>query len=219
MSTNCPVPSGGRGAARGPCYELVGTISHAGFSSGHRFVVGRWDESPIGPMNDVMWARPDGIRVLLVDRSEVKRFITAVYDFDLVQTVALSCAMDGDTLEVAAGGLRLAVEAGRRWRIPFAGLRRRSEFRPVEALMARIAVGVRTAGVSPTGVWEWYRADQYRRVVAARGSLDGVDLGRLVRFHQPARFGFSEPPRSPAVVRVRPLLEDRSGRLTAALFS
>jgi hypothetical protein len=49
-------------------YELDGTISNVAFASGDRFVVGQWARSPIGPMNDVMWARPDGTRVLLVDR-------------------------------------------------------------------------------------------------------------------------------------------------------
>jgi hypothetical protein len=66
-------------------------------------------------------------------------------------------------------------------------------------------------------VREWYRADGYRRVVAAEASLAGRDLGRLVPFPEPARFGFSEPPRHPAVVRVRPLLEDPAGRLRAVL--
>ena len=201
----------------GAIYELDGTITHAGFSSGHRFVVGRWFDSPIGPMVDVMWARPDGTRVLLVDRPDAARFITAVYDFDVVEVVALSCVAGDDTMTVTAGEVRLSVWAGRRWPIPLAGARRRVVFRPLERLVARITLGVSTFGESPTGVYEWYRADAYRRLVAARASLSGADLGRLVPFGAPARFGFSEPPRSPAVVRVRPRLEDRSGRLTAAV--
>lgn len=201
----------------GAIYELDGTITHAGFSSGHRFVVGRWSESPIGPMLDVMWARPDGTRVLLVDRPAAARFITAVYEFDGVAVVALSCVAGDDTMTVTAGDVRLTVEAGRRWPIPLAGVRRLVVMRPLERLVARIVLGVTTSGESPTGVYEWYRADAYRRVVAARASLSGADLGGLVPFGAPARFGFSEPPRAPAVVRVRPRLEDRSGRLTAAL--
>lgn len=41
-------------------YELIGTISKVGFSSGHRFVVGHWESSPVGPLNDVMWAHFGG---------------------------------------------------------------------------------------------------------------------------------------------------------------
>ncbi len=207
-------PWRGRGYDR---YELAGTISNAGFSSGHRFVVGCWEQSPVGPMNDVMWARPDGVRVLLVDRWEAGEFITAVYRFDAVAVMPLSCRTDGAVLEVAAGDLHITMRAGRRWPIPLGRLRRRLAFRPLEGLLARALLGVRTFGVSPTGVREWYRADQYRRVVAAEASLAGRDLGRLVPFHEPAGFGFSEPPRRPSMVRVRPILSDPSGRLDQAL--
>lgn len=168
-------------------------------------------------MVDVMWARPDGVRVLLVDRPEAARFITAVYEFDLVEVVELSCVAEEVRLCVSAGDVHLTLLAGRPWRIPFAGLRRRAPIRPLERVVAGVAFGVRTVGDSPTGVREWYRADQYRRVLTAEASLAGVGLGTLRGFHEPARFGFSEPPRSPAIVRVQPRLEDRSGRLTAAL--
>jgi hypothetical protein len=164
-------------------------------------------------MDDVMWARPDGKRILLVERPAVAAFVTSVYRFDLVETVPLSCRLEGDLLVVTAGGLRLTMRAGRRWRIPLAALRGRPWMRPLERLAARALLDVQTYGVSPTGVRKWYRADEYRRVVAAEVSWNGHDLGRLGRFHAPARFGFSEAPRIPAMVKVRPLLEDPSGRL------
>lgn len=206
-----------RPGADGVSFELRGTIASAGFSSGHRFVLGHWDDSPLGPMDDLMWARPDGTRVLLADRREVAQLITAVYRFDTVEVVPLRCRMDDAVLEVTAGDLRLVLAAGRRWRIPLAGLRSRPAARPVERLVARGLVGVRTWGVSASGVREWYRADEYRRVVGGEGRLARRDLGRLGRFHRPAGFGFSEPPRRPALVRVRPLLHDPSGRLGAVV--
>ncbi len=193
--------------------ELDGVIASAGFSSGHRFVVGHWDQSPLGPMDDVMWARPDGERVLIVDRPVTGAFITSVYRFDRVEVLPLSVRTDVDTLVVTAGELRLALRAGRRWRIPFRRLRSRTSLRSIERLVARILLDVRTFGTSPTGVREWYRASEYRPVVAAEAALGGHDLGPLTRFPQPARFGFSEPPRRSAIVRVRPRLEDPSGRL------
>ena len=193
--------------------ELSGTIASAGFSSGHRFVVGRWDESPIGPLDDVMWARPDGVRVLLVDRQAAAELVTAVYRFDTVEVVPMRCRMDHAVLLVDAGELQITMRGGRPWPIPLSRLRSRAQVRPLEQLIARGLLGVKTWGVSPTGVQEWYRADEYRRVVAAEASLEGRDLGRSRRFHEPAGFGFSEPPRRPSMVRVRPLLHDPSGRL------
>lgn len=197
----------------GSGYELSGTIASAGFSSGHRFVVGHWDESPIGPLDDLMWARPDGVRTLLVPGPEAADLITAVYLFDRVEIVPVNCLLDGALLVATAGGLRVTMLGGRPWPIPLSRLRSRAAGRRVERLVARGLLGVRTWGVSPTGVLEWYRADEYRRVVAAEASLEGRDLGRARRFHEPARFGFSEPPRHPSMVGVRPLLNDPSGRL------
>lgn len=198
--------------------ELRGTIASAGFSSGHRFVVGHWDDSPLGPTDDVMWARPDGVRVLLVGRPEVAELISAVYRFDTVEVVSLRCRMDEAVLAVVAGDLRITLRAGRPWPIPLARLRSTPAARPVERLLALAMLGVRTWGVSSTGVREWYRADEYRPGGGRRGSSggDGPEA-RLRRFHEPARFGFSEPPRRPSLVRARPLLHDPSGTLGVVL--
>jgi len=83
--------------------------------------------------------------------------------------------------------------------------------------VARATMGVRTFGTSPTGVREWYQAERSRPLVEASASLDGRDLGPLVRRWDPVRVGFTEPPRRPSWVDVRPLLEDPSGRLDRLL--
>ena len=88
-------------------------------SGGDRFVVGWWSATPIGPMRDVMWARPDGERVLLVDREEAARFITAVYGFDRVEVVDVAGAGDDRSLQLTAGSVELALTAGAGWRLPF----------------------------------------------------------------------------------------------------
>jgi hypothetical protein len=164
-------------------------------------------------MTDVMWARPDGERVLLVADAAAADFITAVYRFDRVELVSVVAAFDGRRLELEAGDLVLFMEGGRGWPVPLGRLRPAWFTRWVEGPVAGRLLGVRTYGVSPTGVREWYRADHYRRVVRARASLAGTDLGALGRLEHPARFGFSEPPRRPSIVAVRPLLQDPSGRL------
>ena len=168
-------------------------------------------------MTDVMWADPAGRRILLVDRREAAEFITAVYGFDEIRIVEVAAEAGAGRIVVSAGPLRLELTPGRAWPIPLARMRRWPLVRVVERILARLLLGVRTVGVSPTGVREWYRADRYWSVRAARAALDGTDLGRLGRFAEPAGFGFSEPPRSPAVVRVSPLLKDLTGDLSAVL--
>jgi hypothetical protein len=198
-------------------HELVGAICSAGFASGDRFVVGYWDSSPIGPMVDVMWARPDGERVLLAESRTAADFISAVYRFDRVEVTDVSSRFDGRSLSLTTSGLELAMQGGRGWRLPLRRARLPWFTRWVEGPLARLLLGVRTFGVSPTGVMEWYRAEAYRPVVTARAMVGGCDLGGWVPFHHPVHFGFSEPPRRPSIVLVRPLLVDPSGRLDHVL--
>lgn len=196
-------------------YELVGWICSAGFASGDRFVLGCWEESPVGPMADVMWARPGGERVLLAPTEDAARFITAVYRFDRVEVVTVDARLRAASLAVTAGALVVSMRGGRGWRLPDG---RPAWFtRWAEAPVARALLGVRTFGVSPSGVREWYRAAEYRPVVDARASIGGKDLGALRPLRPLVRFGFSEPPRRPSMVRVRPLLADPSGRLDSVL--
>ncbi len=191
-------------------------IVSAGFTSGDRFMVGHWADSPIGPLDDVMWGRPDGERVLLAASAREADFITAVYRFDRVEVVPVRARSGEGTFELAAGDLELRARAGRGWRLP---LRRRPAWftRWVEGPVARVTMGVRTYGTSPTGVREWYQAERSRHLVEASARLAGADLGTLRPRWDPVRVGFTEPPRRPSWVDVRPLLEDPSGRLDRLL--
>ena len=193
-------------------FEMEGLIGAAGFASGDRVVVGHWARSPIGPMSDVMWAEPDGRRVLYAPDDRVAAFVTAIYRFDdvVVGDVAVdavrrpprrrrrprasTCGPAGPAASRAAGGRR-GSPAGSRARWP--GLR----------------CDVRTYGVSPSGVREWYRADSWAPLTEATARVGGRDLGAMADVSPPCRFGFSEPPKRPSLTAVRPLLEDPSGRL------
>lgn len=201
--------------ARPRRHRLLGTISSAGFASGDRFVIGSWEASPIGPFTDVMWAAPSDEKVLLVGSERVGRFVSAVYGFGFsrVEVVAIDGHLERGVLSVEAGDVRLHFEAGPGWRIPLRAIRPPAVTRWVEGPLARLLLGVRTYGVSPSGVREWYVADEYRPVAAARASIGGTDLGDLQRRWTATGFGFSEPPTPPAMVRVRPLLVDPSGGL------
>ena len=170
-------------------------------------MVGTWRESPVGPLDDLMWARPDERRVLLASTQEGADYVSAVYGFDELVVTPLRVRTDGRRLQLHAPelGLELHVTGGRGLGVPWA---RPAWFtRYVEGPIARALLGVTTYGVSPSGVQEWYRAVSIRRVVAGWASVDGRDLGRLGPIDPPTGFGFSEPPRFPSMVGVRPVLE------------
>ncbi|HEV2760199.1 MAG TPA: hypothetical protein VGV86_11580 [Acidimicrobiales bacterium] len=154
-----------------------------------------------------MWARPDGRRLLLAPTEEAAGYVSGVYGFDEVVVSPLSVDLRGRFLHLRAPGmgLELHLTGGRALTVPWP---RPAWFtRRVEGPVARRVLGVNTYGVSPSGVREWYRAVSIRRIVTGWASLDGRDLGRLGPIDPPAGFGFSEPPRSPTMVGVRPLLE------------
>lgn len=198
-------------------FELRGAIVSAGFASGDRFTVGHWDEGPLGAMADVMWARPDGERVLLSDSRSTEEFVQAVYEFDRSEVVPFRTTRTRRRLVLSAGPLTLDLRAGAPVAFPPLWLRPPWVTRYVEAPISRAALGVSTYGSSPTGVAEWYRATLVRRVVGGEGTLDGVGLGALAPVDPPLRVGFAEPPKFPSFVLVQPLLEDPSARLDRVL--
>lgn len=185
---------------------LRGSITSVGFDSGHRFVIGDWRRSPIGPFTDVMWAQPDGHRVLLAE-SAPAAYIVSVYPFDEVRLQAVRAERDGRSYTVRSDGLKLDMNIGLAMlRLP---PRPRWITATVEHWCARKLLDVRTHGTSPSGVVEWYRTRSARRVVAATASLEGVDLGSFALLDRPLAFGFTDPPRQPSQVRLRVDLQHR----------
>ena len=185
--------------------DLDGVIASAGFASGDRFVCGLWRSSPVGVLHDVMWARPSGERVLLVPSEVARDFVASVYEFDRVEIVEFAVTNAGPgEVDVRSGFVRLTLTGGRA--VPIPGPRPLWVTRWIEGPIARTAMGVRTYGVSPTGVREWYRARSYRRVTTGSASIDGTDLGALCAVEPACGFGFSEPPRRASIVEVRPHL-------------
>lgn len=168
-------------------------------------------------MNDVMWAQPDGRRVLLAPSEAVAAFVTAVYRFDHVDIGAVEVETTPDGLRVDAGCLRMTVTAGRWWPIPLTFLRTPAVTRYIEGPIARAVMGVHTYGITPSGVHEWYQADSYRSLVTGSASRDRHDLGPMGPLEPSLGVGVSEPPRRPSIVGVRPLLWDPSGRLDRVL--
>lgn len=155
--------------------------------------------------------------MLLGSSSLACEFISAVYRFDSVGSTGVSATRHGRSLSVHAGPVELEMIASSGWRVPGGRLRPLWWHRFVEAPVARAAMGVRVYGASPEGVFEWYRADVYRALVSASASVEGRDLGVMGPLQPACRFGFSEPPRRPSMVEVRPLLFDPSARLDAVV--
>ena len=178
---------------------LLGSITSVGFESGHRFVIGSWAESPIGPFADVMWAAPDGHRAL-VATPEAAEFVTSVYPFDDLRPEPVAVEQEARRFTVVAGPLRLTLSLGR-LAVPFPP-RPRWITATVENWCSQRIMGVQTYGISPTGVTEWYQARSLRWITAATGSIDGQDLGFLAPVNRPLNFGFTDPPRHPSHVKL-----------------
>ncbi|WP_419842785.1 hypothetical protein [Candidatus Poriferisodalis sp.] len=192
---------------------LWGSITSVGFDSGHRFVIGDWQRSPVGPFADIMWALPDGRRVLLAETNAAE-YVVSVYPFEEVRHQSVAAERHSRRYVVRSGGLILDMNLGvGALRLP---PRPRQITATVENWCAHKLLNVHTHGTSPTGVTEWYRTSSARRVVAASASLEGNDLGTLAPLRRPLDFGFTDPPRTPSHVRLRvdlrrPTHEARNG--------
>ncbi len=206
-----------------PLLRFDGHILGVAFASGDRFVVGRWFDSPFGGVADVMWARPDGDRVLLAGDLPLLEFVDGQYRFDRTERTPVRVELEGDRgIRIDAGAVRMDLELGPPgWVASILRLRPR----PLRELPWWIAVedavlrpviapwigarGVRTRGVTAAGVREWYAIHDLRLIATAQAWLDGEDLGPPVAAG-PAGFGFSEFPERPALVRVTALFESQT---------
>ena len=61
-----------------------GRISASAFSSGERIVIGDWQNSPLGKFTNIMWARPDGRRILISPSSKCANYVSKIYSFEEV---------------------------------------------------------------------------------------------------------------------------------------
>lgn len=195
-------------------HTLEGTISSVGFESGDRFVIGDWKTSPIGPMVDVMWVKPDGTRVLMAADEQIAAFVGAVYEFDeTIVDDSLQANEDG----FSSQRLNVSWKLGRSIKIPFRRLRTPGITKNIEGPIARVFLHVKTYGITKTDMFEWYQADRHTRITDATGTLDGGSLGRIHDLRPKLDVGFSEPPKKPSRVHVRPRIHDPKAKLDVLL--
>ena len=202
----CPHPVAACGAeqdvspVRAARELLHGTISAVGLAAGDRIVVGAWHRSPIGAFADVMWAEPDGTRLLLARDERTADYVAGIYLFDRIEVVRLEWTATPSTLSLHAGQLQvdLAASGGRRVSVP----RPWWFTRWVEGPIARRLMGVDVHGTSPLGVEEWYQARAWRWIHDGQVRIAGEDQGPLGPPRPPLRVGFSEPPPRPSITDV-----------------
>lgn len=185
------------------CFE--GSIFGAAFASGDRFVAGAWERSPFGRFADLMWAQPDGTRVLLAGDEHVAAFISSHYSFEEVRIERV----DVQGTRLRAGRVLLDLRPGSPTILSL--LVRLNLLRRIhgvnDALAGRLLPGVRTRGTTRAGARQRYVVRRLRRLTGS-ASVDGNDLGPPVVASRPARFGFSESPPFPFCVSLLTLIDD-----------
>ena len=187
-----------------------GRISSCGFSSGNRIVIGDWKKSPLGPFTNVMWAKPDGTRVLLSPSEEHADYVSALYNFEEVHVVPIQVNRQRRGVEIVADSLSVSFEWKRGIGIPFS--RPKWIISTIEQWVAGAVFGTKTHGLTCNGLREWYCIYNLSSINHAKASYEGEDLGVVSKFEVDACFGFSEPPKKPSSVRLRSMIESGSNR-------
>jgi len=197
-----------------------GLIAGATFASGATVVAGCWRSSPFDPFVDLMWARPDGTRVLVGGDGTALDFVWSHYWFEERLVSDAGARVDNLGLRVSGGPVSLEMTFGPRGALSWLlALRPRimrgwgpwmwiedEVFRPAIAPLIGGA-SVRTHGVTRNGAIERYAIHDLLTARSVRAWVDGIDLGPVVPPDSPARFGFSEFPSRPGAVRVTTSVE------------
>ena len=178
-----------------------GRITSSGFDSGDRIVVGAWKTSKFGEFTDIMWAKPDGTRVLIAPTQEIADYVTDMYTFDEVILENITTTQGGRNLKIYCSSMELEFTWNRGFSIPF----KRSLFfiSTVELFFAKLLFSTRTYGITKNNRKEWYAIDRVSKVIQATAKIKGIDVGSLSPMNEPCKFGFSEAPKKPSSCVVR----------------
>ena len=98
---------------------FTGRITSTGFSTGDRIVIGDWSESPLGSFTNVMWAKPDGSRVLLSPSERHAEYVSELYNFEDVEVTEISVERGKREVSIEGGGLFVRIVWGAQLPIPF----------------------------------------------------------------------------------------------------
>ena len=183
-----------------------GRISSSGFASGDRIVVGDWKKSPLGSFTNVMWAKPDGARVLLSPSQKHADYVSALYNFEQVHIVPIEVIRQSKSIEIKAPPLNIKLHWGMEFGLPIP--RPRWFISTVEQWFAKAYFGTSTHGLTCNGLREWYCIYSLSKIKHSSAVCEGIDLGNPSNFEISACFGFSEPPKKPSSVRLGSIIEN-----------
>ena len=177
-----------------------GRVISSGFSTGDMIVIGDWNNSPHGPFTNLMWAKPDGTRVLIAPSSEIGDFVSSLYSFEEVIVSKMKIQRTGKSIGVSCDLGHVYMGWGMTVPLPFS--RPRWFIARVEAPFARLLFGTKTHGTTRNGRKEWYHVRGLSRMKSVELDLDGRSSNQMTGMAPSACFGFSNPPRMPLSVRV-----------------
>ena len=185
--------------------KFQGRISSSGFSSGERIVVGDWYESPLGEFTNIMWARPDGKRILMSPSKKHADYVSSLYTFEEVNIVPIDIERNKRGISVKAGDLSINMSWKRGLAIPIS--RPLWFISTVEQFFANLFFKTKTFGYTCNGLREWYCIQSLSKLNSAKASDGKQDFGEMSIFQTSACFGFSGPPKKPSSVRVNSIIE------------
>lgn len=199
------------------------------FGSGHCFWLFDFASTPtdVGPYTDVWMVTPDDERVLYTDPEEAAREVVKYHEFDRTAGASISWARpDPEAVVVTTEGddgtvLELDVSLGRTRGTRLLNgmlaatprlLLRSRVGTAISTLSVNLLVdanGTRVAGRTETGRRFRTDASRVRSVTNASATLNGTDLGRLVRPSRPIEFGDAKTTGEPLFVSCELYLERR----------
>tara|TARA_B100000003_G_scaffold156386_1_gene141790 strand:- start:6003 stop:6566 length:564 start_codon:yes stop_codon:yes gene_type:complete len=178
-----------------------GRITSSGFSSGDRIVIGDWKYSPFGSFTNIMWAKSDGVRVLLSPNKNLAEYVSSLYSFEEVKITPIEVNRGVKEISVKAGSLEVKMVWSLSFPIPL--WRPKWFISTFENTIAKKFFNTSTFGITRDGRKEWYSIRGISKVVHGECKIDGIDLGQSVNFEIDACFGFSEPPKWPSSVTLK----------------
>ena len=183
-----------------------GRITSCGFDSGDRIVIGIWESSPFGSFADIMWAKPDGTKILIAPNNEIGNYINSLYDFDEIRIEEIKIERKPKEIFFSCTDISCQFNWGKE--ISLLVKRRPLWFvSTIEYFFGWLMFGTKTHGKTKNGRKEWYVVDKISRLKGAKAEITGKDLGVYCKFYPKANFGFSDPPKMPASVLVRSHIE------------
>ena len=155
-----------------------------------------------------MWAKKDGTRVLIAPNQEIADYVTAMYSFDEVILEEVSTTMSERSIKVDCNTMELEFSWNRGFPIPFK--RSLLFIQTIELFFAKLIFSTRTYGITKDNRKEWYAIDRVSHITSAKANINSQNAGDFKPMREPCKFGFSEAPKNPLLVRLEPIFSDFS---------